>query len=259
MAKLEFDDEGSRLVEAINTVPDTIGRRQAILRALNLKTGERVLDIGSGPGHQAVEMSPMVGLSGKVDGIDVSDSMLQIARARCKDISNVEFHEGDAVNLSFEDGTFDAVISSMVFEYLPDVPGALKEVFRVLKSGGRVAIHGCDWGAILWRSSDPERMARMLKVWDNHLVDRHLPQTLNTKLREAGFKQGDHSVYVMFNPALNENTASHVLIEFVKAYNASQGVSQEELDAWANDLYQLGTSGDYFYSSNEYIMMGIKP
>ncbi len=41
MAKLEFDDEGSRLVEAINTVPDTIGRRQAIMRALNLKTGEQ--------------------------------------------------------------------------------------------------------------------------------------------------------------------------------------------------------------------------
>ncbi len=259
MAKLEFDDEGSRLVEAINTVPDTIRRRQAIMRALNLKTGERVLDIGSGPGHQAMEMSPMVGLSGKVDGVDMSDSMLKIARARCEDVSNVEFHEADAVNLPFDDGTFDAVMSSMVFEYLPDVPGALREVFRVLKSRGRVAIHGCDWGATLWRSSDPERMARMLKVWDNHLVDRQLPQTLNTKLREAGFEQGDHSVYVMFNPTLNENTCSHILIEFFKSYNASQGVPQEELDAWADDLYKLGGSGDYFYSSNEYIMMGIKP
>ena len=259
MAKLEFDDESSRLVEAINTVPDTIGRRLAIMRDLNLKTGERVLDIGSGPGHQAMEMSPMVGSSGKVDGVDISDSMLKIARARCQDISNVEFHESDVLGLPFNDGTFDAVMSSMVFEYLPDVPGALKEVFRVLKSRGRVAIHGCDWGATLWRSSDPERMARMLKVWDSHLEDRHLPQTLNSKLREAGFEQGDHGVYVMFNPVLNENTASHILIEFVKAYNASQGVSQEELDAWAHELYQLGKSGDYFYSSNEYIMMGIKP
>ena len=258
MAKLEFDDEGSRLVEAINTVPDTIGRRQAIMRALNLKTGERVLDVGSGPGHQAMEMSPMVGPSGKVDGVDVSDSMLKIARARCEDISNVEFHEGDAVNLPFNDDTFDAVMSIMVFEYLPDVPGALNEVFRVLKSGGRVAIHGCDWGATLWRSSDPERMARMLKVWDNHLEDRQLSQTLNTKLRAAGFEQGDHSVYVMFNPVLNENTASHILIEFFKGYNASQGVPQEEIDAGADDLYKLGASGDYFYSSNEYIMMGIK-
>lgn len=259
MAKLEFDDEGSRLVEAINTVPDTIGRRQAIMRTLNLKTGERVLDVGAGPGHQALEMSPMVGPSGKVDGVDVSKSMLQIARSRCDGVSNVEFHEGDAVNLPFQDGTFDAVMSSMVFEYLPDVRGALREVHRVLKPRGRVAIHGCAWSATLWRSSDPDRMSHMLKVWDNHLEDKSLPQTLNTRLREAGFQQGDHSVYVMFNPVLNENTYSHILIEFFKGYNASQGVDQKELDAWADDLSRLGAAGDYFFSSNEYIMVGWKP
>jgi SAM-dependent methyltransferase len=259
MAKLEYGDEASRLVEAINTVPDTIGRRQAILRALNLKTGERVLDVGSGPGHQALEMSPMVGPSGKIDGVDISESMLQIARARCDGVSNIEFHQGDAVNLPFQAGSFDAVMSSMVFEYLPDVPAALREVHRVLKPGGRVVIHDCDWSAILWRSSDPDRMARMLKTWDNHLQDKNLPQTLNTKLRDAGFRQGDHSVYVMFNPMLNENTLSHTLIKFVTGYNASQGFDQAEIDAWVDDLYRLGAAGDYFFSSNEYIMVGWKP
>ena len=103
MTKLEYGDEASRMVEAINTVPDTIGRRQAILRALNLKTGERVLDVGSGPGHQALEMSPMVGPSGKVDGVDISESMLQIARSRCDGVPNVEFHKGDVGKLPFPD------------------------------------------------------------------------------------------------------------------------------------------------------------
>ena len=259
MAKLEFDDEGSRLVEAINTVPDTIERRRAIMRALNLKTGERVLDVGSGPGHQAIELSPMVGPSGRVDGVDISESMLRIARARCEGVRNVEFHEGDALHLPFPDATFDAVMSSMVFEYLPDVPGALREVHRVLKPGGRLAIHGCAWGATLWRSSDPARMARMLVVWDNHLEDKALPQTLNTKLREAGFRQGEHGVYVMFNPVLNENTYSHWLIEFVRAYNAPRASPQEEIDAWTDDLRRLGAAGDCFFSPNEYIMVGWKP
>jgi ubiquinone/menaquinone biosynthesis C-methylase UbiE len=259
VAKLEYGDEASRLVEAINTVSDTIGRRQAILRALNLKTGERVLDIGSGPGHQALEMSPMVGPSGNVDGVDISESMLQIAQSRCDGVSNIKFHHGDAVNLPFQAGTFDAVMSSMVFEYLVDVPKALSEAQRVLKSGGRIVVHDCDWSATLWRSSDPDRMARMLQVWDGHLVDKNLPQTLNTKLRNAGFRQGDHSVYVMFNPALNENTLSHTLIKFVTSFNVSQGVEQAEIDAWVDDLYRLGASGDYFFSSNEYIMVGWKP
>jgi hypothetical protein len=49
------------------------------------------------------------------------------------------------------------------------------------------------------------------------------------------------------------------LIEFVRAYNASQGVAEEEIDAWTDDLRRLGATGDYFYSSNEYIMVGWKP
>jgi ubiquinone/menaquinone biosynthesis C-methylase UbiE len=104
------------MVEAINTVPDTIERQRPIMRALNLKTGERVLDIGPGPGHQALEMSLMVDPSGRVDGIDISKSTLCIARARCEDVSNLEFHEGDALRLPFPDATLDAVMSSMVFE-----------------------------------------------------------------------------------------------------------------------------------------------
>jgi arsenite methyltransferase len=258
MAKLEFQDEGARMVEAINMVPDTIGRRQAIIRALRLKTGERVLDIGSGPGHQALEMAPMVGPAGHVDGVDVSESMLQIARARCAGVTHIEFHKADAAQLPFADGTFDAVMSSMVFEYLPDVLRALKEAHRVLKPGGRVAIHDCDWGATLWRSSDPARMARMLQVWDRHLEDPHLPQTLPTKLRQAGFCPGDHVVHVMFNPVFNEHTYSAILMEFVKGYNVSQGVTPDEMEAWAEDLRTLGAAGDYFFSTNEYIMMGMK-
>src|SRR5207244_10091591 len=71
----------------------------------------------------------------------------------------------------------DLVMSSQVFEYLDDVASSLSEMLRVLRPGGRVLIHDTDWGALLWHTSDPERMARMLETWDRHLADPHLPRS----------------------------------------------------------------------------------
>ena len=64
MAKLEFDDERSRLVEEFNASAGATARRGRILEALALKPAHRVLDVGSGPGHQALEMSSVVGAPG---------------------------------------------------------------------------------------------------------------------------------------------------------------------------------------------------
>ena len=91
-------------------------------------------------------------------------------------------------HLPFDEATFDAALSTQTFEYLPDVGAALAEVFRVLKPGGRVLIHDTEWDAWAWHSSDRARMNRIMEVWDKHLADPHLPQTLGSKLAAAGFK-----------------------------------------------------------------------
>ncbi len=259
MAKLDFDDEGSRLVEELNASAGATARRARILEALALKPGHRVLDVGSGPGHQAFDMSSVVGPTGHVDGVDSADSAVEIARRRCSDLGNISFQLGDASRLPFDDATFDAVMSSQVFEYLDDVAGALAEMFRVLKSGGRVLIHDTDWGAALWHSSDPDRMARIMEIWDDHLADPHLPQSLGRKLSDAGFKNVRAEAIVQVEPSYDPSSVSAILMKFVVGYVVSQGVSQSEADAWADDLTDLGSSGDYFFSSNEYIFIAEKP
>ncbi len=259
MAKLEFDDEGSRLVEEFNASAGATARRAKILEALALKPGFRVLDVGSGPAHQVFEMSSVMGNSGRIDGVDAAESALDIARQRCSELDNVNFQLGDASNLPFDDATFDAVMSSQVFEYLDDVSGAIAEMFRVLKSGGRVLIHDSDWGALLWHSSDPERMARIMKIWDGHLADPHLPQSLSRKLTDAGFKNVRAEPVVHVETNYDPTSVSAILIKFVVGYVVSQGVSQSEANAWADDLKALGSSGDYFFNHNEYIFTADKP
>ena len=259
MAKLEFDDEGSRLVEEINASTGAMARRAKILEALALKPTYRVLDVGSGPGHQAFDMSSVVGTTGRVEGVDSAESAIEIARRRCSELGNVSFQLGEASKLPFDAAAFDAVMSSQVFEYLDDVSGALAEMFRVLKSGGRVVIHDTDWGAALWHSSDPDRMARIMEIFDGHLADPHLPQSLGRKLADAGFKNVRAEAIVQVETDYDPSSVSAILMKFVVGYIVSQGVSQSDADAWMDDLVSLGSSGDYFFSSNEYIFTADRP
>lgn len=187
MTKLEFDDDFSRLMEEFNVSPGAVERRARIVAALDLKTGMQVLDVGSGPGHQAYEIAQVIGSKGRIEGVDSAEGSVETGRQRCAGLENASFSLGDAYDLPYDDGTFDRAMSSQVFEYLDDVPKALAEMFRVLKPGGRVLIHGTGWGALLWHSKDPERMSRILEIWDGHLADPKMPETLVKKLDNAGF------------------------------------------------------------------------
>jgi ubiquinone/menaquinone biosynthesis C-methylase UbiE len=253
MAKSEFDAEFLRLVEEFNTSAGAIERRSRILADLDLRPGNHVLDIGSGPGHMVAEIAPHVRPGGSVKGVDSAESAVTFAQQRWASFDNVEFVPGDAYRLPFENSSFDVITSSQVFEYLDNVTAALSEVFRVLKPGGRVLIHGTDWGALLWRSSDAERMRRFMDLWDGHLADPHMPQTLTKKLATGGFKTIKAEPVVHVETSYDQSSMSAILIKFVIGYVVSQGVAQREADAWGDELRGLGATGDYFFSSNEYI------
>jgi arsenite methyltransferase len=259
VAKFEFDDEGSRLVEKFNASPGAMARRARILSALALKPGDCVLDVGSGPGNQALEIGSVVGSTGRVEGIDPADSAVAIARSRCSELPHVSFQVGEVSDLPFADSTFDVAMSSQVFEYIEDVPKGLAEILRVLKKRGRVLIHDTDWGAALWHSSDRKLMAEVMKAWDDHLADPHLPQTLKKSLAETGFEKVRAEAFVQLELDYDLGSVSGLLMRFIVDYVVSQGFSVEQANAWADDLRKMGSRGEYFFSSTEYIFTGVKP
>jgi SAM-dependent methyltransferase len=190
---MPFDEATSRRVEAAYSTPDVAGQRRTVLAALGLKPGEDVLDIGSGPGFLACEMSSEVAPGGSVTGVDPSGSMLSIARARSRPAGSApaEFRPGEATALPCAAGSFDVVTSTQVYEYVDDVPAALAEAWRVLRPGGRLLVLDTDWDSIVWRSGDDDRMRRVLRAWDGHLADPHLPRRLTGLL---GDPAGGHPV-----------------------------------------------------------------
>ena len=104
--------------------------------------GEAVLDIGCGSGVDVIFAAMMAGSSGKIVGIDVTPEMLKRAKENLAftDLKNITFEKAGADNLPFADQDFDVVISNGAFNLVPDKPKALSEVFRVLKSKGRLMI-----------------------------------------------------------------------------------------------------------------------
>jgi SAM-dependent methyltransferase len=108
----------------------------------NLRPGEVVVDLGSGGGLDVFLAARKVGPTGKAIGIDMTPEMLARARenARLQGFENVEFHEARIDELPLPDASVDCVISNCVINLAPDKPAVFREIARVLKPGGRVAV-----------------------------------------------------------------------------------------------------------------------
>jgi SAM-dependent methyltransferase len=108
----------------------------------NIRPGEVVVDLGSGGGLDVFLAAKKVGPKGKAIGIDMTPEMLARARENAKrqGLNNVEFHEATIDNLPLPDGSVDCVISNCVINLAPDKNAVLREIARVLKPGGRVAV-----------------------------------------------------------------------------------------------------------------------
>lgn len=106
---------------------------EALLDAVGTGRGTQLLDIACGPGWLS---AAAVRRQAKVTGLDLAENMVTIARSRCPE---AEFYNGDAENLPFEDGQFEAVVCNFGLLHFPNPEQAVAEAFRVLKSGGRYA------------------------------------------------------------------------------------------------------------------------
>jgi arsenite methyltransferase len=127
-----------------------------------INKGDTVLDLGSGAGNDCFIARALVGKSGRVIGVDITEAMVKKAKnnvAKYK-YTNVEFYVGDIESLPLEDNQVDVVISNCVLNLVPDKHKAFKEIFRVLKPGGRISVSDVVLQGIL-----PEKIAKAAEMY----------------------------------------------------------------------------------------------
>jgi SAM-dependent methyltransferase len=174
--------------EAFESIPEDIssfslGCGNPIALA-TLIPGEVVLDLGSGGGLDCFLASKKVGASGHVIGVDMTPEMLDKARTNLAKLgmTNVEFRLGEIEHLPVSDNSVDVVISNCVINLSPDKPQVFREIFRVLKPGGRLAVSD-----IVTDGELPEKLKKDLEAWAGCLSGALDVSELKELLKSTGF------------------------------------------------------------------------
>jgi arsenite methyltransferase len=149
-----------------------------------LKPGEIVLDLGSGGGIDVLLSAKRVGPAGKAYGVDMTDEMLALARENQKKagVQNAEFLKGTIENIPLPENSVDVIISNCVINLSGDKDRVMREAFRVLKPGGRLAVSD-----VVVRGELPADVRKSMELWVGCMAGALQESEYLQKLQAAGF------------------------------------------------------------------------
>ena len=257
---IEFDEKEAAETERSYLTRDVVATRALVMELLAPARAERVLDVGSGPGMLLRDIAGAIGPQGVAAGLDIAESMMAIARHRCRDLDNVEIAAGDATALPWPDAHFDRAVSTQVYEYVPDLGLALAELYRVLKPGGRAVVMATDADTILFGPAGDATAARVREAWPRHCAHPFLPRELGQLIAQAGYSVIDRRVHVILNHEFTPENFGYHMARSMSVYAAKQGcITKDEGKAWVASLDSMSREGGYFFSMNRYLFTATKP
>jgi arsenite methyltransferase len=258
MSQLVFDEDVAREIEALYRIGDAVRRRRLVREALGARAGERVLDVGCGPGFYCAELLDEVGPDGAVVGVDPSAAMLALAARRCGD--RADLREGEAVSLPVDDGGFDAAVCVQVLEYVADATAALAEINRALRPRGRAVVWDVDWATVSLNAVDRARHDTVMRAWDEHLAHPSLPRTLAARMRAAGFVDVRMEAHAFATADYDPDGYGPALIPFIGRFVADRrGLTVDDAAAWVAEQRELGERGVFYFASTQLCFTATKP
>jgi ubiquinone/menaquinone biosynthesis C-methylase UbiE len=233
--------------------------KQETFELLRARPGARLADVGCGTGEDARAMAGLVAPDGEVTGFDLSVAMLDQARGRHAGVPGLDFVNAPADALGAADESFDAVRADRVLIHVPDAAGALREMIRVTKSGGRVVISEPDMPGCWVASSDYATTDQIMRQIAQSCIAPYLARDLMAMFRDAGMDEVALSVRTVlaFDPA-----SVGKILDFgsvIKGMLSHGLLSEDQAQKWMTDFAERGLNGRFAAGVNIMIVSGTKP
>ena len=234
--------------------------KEQVFAWLDLRSDERVLDVGCGSGADALAMARTVGPGGRVVGIDSAEAMIAHAtdqRAGEARHLPVSYELGDAQAMTFPGASVDAAHAERVFQHLTDPQAALAEMIRVTRPGGRVLVADVDWGMAGLDGSDRELTQRILDHTARAVRQGWIGRRLNGLFRQAELRDVRVAPIGLLFDHYDDGARENWRWTAGRAQDAG-AVSATEVLAFLADLEERGHRGTYFSAITMFIAIGYK-
>jgi ubiquinone/menaquinone biosynthesis C-methylase UbiE len=235
--------------------PRFVEMMREYLDAMEIDSARSVLDLGCGTGVASRAIAQRSAFSGRVTGIDRSQHLVANAIRLAGEEgveSKIEFRVGDSHSLELRDAEFDAVVAHTLFSHLEDPRSVLREIVRVVKSGGKIGIFDGDYASLTFTTNDPaegKATDEMIHgaIVTNPRVMRQMPQLL----REANLELVTAFPYVLAEMGRADFWESAIQ-SLEKLLPKSGAMTESQASQWASGMLQRSEQGTFFGASNYY-------
>ncbi len=261
-SNVDRSPDAGRFVQYLDTMTGTPFSQEYKRRTFELLQAgrdQRILDVGCGTGDDVRALAAVVGPSGRVTGVDSSAAMISEARQRSETLSlPVEFCVGDAHALAFPDGTFDGARTDRTLQHLERPAGALAEMARVTRPGGRLVVSEPDWETLVVDVQDRTVTRAILAL----CCDRHRQGWVGRQLYRLLIDAGLQDVAVTgVTLVLTDNALAETVLGLRKAAEnaVTAGViKQDAAQRWIGELDAAAATGRFFSAVTGFIAIARK-
>lgn len=229
---------------------------------MGLEPGQRVLDLGCGPGIDTVALGRDVGPTGEVHGVDYDAAMVAKAHAlaEAEGVNAwVSHHHAGATALPWPAGFFDASRSERLFQHLLDPERAFDEMVRVTKPGGQLVVIDGDWATLTIDSDETDLERRLVQFHAAHMMNNPFSgRRLYRMFRSRGLQDLDVDVQCVFLTDVALTRQIVRLDQIAEEALAAGVIDSEESRRWQASLTRATVSGNFFASANAVMVSGRK-